>query len=504
MKDREDKIRNVAKWALIILILFSTFFLSPYLKYQDADDAREKAQNALDDRMPKLNGFIDRSFIAGEPGTTNSLIFLEMAIQNSGGSASSADNFGLFLVTTNATNAADEIYFTNEYTYNFLHDGKPYLLDLNRNELISEKAHNAIQPGDSPRGWLAFRLNGISLDKYSQTNLVLRFFDINGQKIRVTNTVLNPTPPYQHEADAITTIFPGSDNIFYPQPQEIRTNWLPPELPPGCSNVIVFFGTQEFVYPRLWAEIAAATNWAEFAIKDLPSEFLKNLDTSLDYSPRMRNIFVRESYSIEAIGGKTFPFPIQPVIVSNRLYVEVEIPFSNEKRKLIMSDSFDSGLLPIPRLWDINYSTNYDEYGNGLYYYEIVNELTNPVLQVAYYAPNIVVVNGIFVVDSNDIYAAFGQQPTLISFSNSFSYGLQTTQRVTTISLHSQNFSEILELRTNDTEAEVGEWLTNELYRPIFQYQRRIFKYPSSVNLGAFENWDFPNKNVTNIVDMAK
>jgi hypothetical protein len=442
--------------------------------------------------------------MADEPGTSNSLIFLEMAIRNSGGSASSADSFGLFLVTTNSTNAADEIYFTNEYTYNFVNGGKPYLLDLKRNELISEKAHNAIQPGDSPRGWMAFRLNGIPLEKYSQTNLILRFFDINDQKIRVTNTVSRPTPPYQQEENPITMIFPGSDNIFYPQPQEIRTNWLPPELPPGCSNVIVYFGNQEFVYSRLWAEIAGETNWAEFAVKDLPSEFLKNLDTSPGYSPRMRNIFMHGSYSIEAIGGKTFQFPIQPVIVSNRLYIEVEIPFSNEKQKLIMSDAFDSGLLPIPRLWDINYSTNYDEYGNGLYYYEIVNELTNPVLQVAYYAPNIVVVNGIFVVDANDIYAAFGQQPALFSFSNSFSYGLQTTQRITTISLHCQNFSEIVELRTNDTEAEIGEMYTNELYRPIFQYQRRIFKYPSSVNLGVFEDWNFTNKSVTKIVDKAQ
>ncbi len=163
-----------------------------------------------------------------------------------------------------------------------------------------------------------------------------------------------------------------------------------------------------------------------------------------------------------------------------------------------MSDAFDSDLTPIPRLWDRNYSTNYDEYGNGMYYYEVVNELTNPVLQVVYAAPNVVLVNGIFKIDSNSIYAAFGQPPSLLTFSNYFRYDLQVTQRITTISLKSDAFSEILAFKTNDTLADIGETWTNEFYRPIFQYQRPLFKYPSNRNPGAFADWLEKTNNETN------
>jgi len=214
-----------------------------------------------------------------------------------------------------------------------------------------------------------------------------------------------------------------------------------------------------------------------------------------------RNLWFRKEDVKTTIGDKTFSFPIQPVEISNRIYVEVEVPFLNEKRKLVMSDAFDSALLPKPQRWDRNYSTNYDEYGNGIYYYEVVNELTNPILQVAYAAPNIILVNGIFKVDSNSIYAAFNQPPILITFSNHIFYDLQTTQRITTISLQSQTFSEIVAFKTNDTIADMGKIWTNEFYRPIFQYQRRIFKYPSSLNLGTFEDWNITNNSDTKTLD---
>ena len=53
--------------------------------------------------------------------------------------------------------------------------------------------------------------------------------------------------------------------------------------------------------------------------------------------------------------------------------------------------------------------------------------------------------------------------------------------------------SEILTFKTNDTFAEIGEIFTNEFYRPMFPYQRPIFKYPSNLNPGAFGDWMFTN-----------
>jgi hypothetical protein len=183
----------------------------------------------------------------------------------------------------------------------------------------------------------------------------------------------------------------------------------------------------------------------------------------------------------------------------------VEIPFSNEKHKLVMSDSFDSQLHK-PRHWDRNYSTNY--YANGLvsggiYAYEVVNELKNPVLQVAYAAPNVVLVNGIFQVDSNSILAAFGQQPQLFTLSMSS----QNETQGMTASLEINNFHEILEIHSNESFASFGQRFTNEFFRPIFKYQRPIFKYPSSRNLGVLEDYNVEtnnNKSVTNTLDRLK
>jgi hypothetical protein len=61
----------------------------------------------------------------------------------------------------------------------------------------------------------------------------------------------------------------------------------------------------------------------------------------------------------------------------------------------------------------------------------------------------------------------------------------------------SGRIKEIIGFRTNDSLAEDGEIWTNEFYRPIFQNQRRIFKYPSYLNLGVLEDLDATNKSVT-------
>jgi hypothetical protein len=164
----EEHAMKAAFYIFAASFLISTVFVAPFIKdkksINDISDLAKKNGNLqlqLDDKSSKLHGFINRTFITDEAGSTNSLVFLEVVIDNSGASPSSADQFELKVLTKNSTNYAEEIYFTNEYTLNFLENGKPYLLDLKRSELISEKAHMAIQRGDSPRGWVAFRLNGI-------------------------------------------------------------------------------------------------------------------------------------------------------------------------------------------------------------------------------------------------------------------------------------------------------------------------------------------------------
>jgi hypothetical protein len=473
--------------------------IAPYQIYKRIAPENERLKTKIEDRGPKLDGFIDRIMSTDESGTSNSLIFLDVSIFNSGGAPSYADEYTVGVICgTNRFAKAEEISFLDEYKLPFIHKKKPWLVDLKRRQLISEKTIKSIPVGESVRGWLAFRLTGIKWNEYEQTNVVFSFLDINWKRTFSTNGFWHGKSTTLTNLDDLAMVIPGAENIFYPVPPEIRTNWLPPELPPGCSNVIVYFGSQQFSYSRQLAEISDSSNGTQFAISELPDDFLKDLDAMPNYNRRVNKIWLSQPQTTTSIGGRIFPFPIQPVVVSNRLYVEVEVPFSNEKRKLVMSDTFDSDLTPIPRFWDRNYSTNYDEYGNGNYCYEVVNELTNPVLQVVYAAPNVVLVNGIFKIDSDSIYAAFGQPPSLLTFSNYDRYDLQTTQRITTISLKSDTFSEILAFRTNDTLTDIGVAWTNEFYRPIFKYQRPIFKYPSNRNPGAFADWTEKTNNKTN------
>ena len=102
MKTREEKIRNIAKWALIGFILFGTFLLAPYLKYREADEARAKIQTQIDDKSPKLDAFIHRVMTADQGGTPDSLNFIDAGISNLGGTPSIAEEFGLAVnISTN-------------------------------------------------------------------------------------------------------------------------------------------------------------------------------------------------------------------------------------------------------------------------------------------------------------------------------------------------------------------------------------------------------------------
>ena len=128
--------------------------------------------------------------------------------------------------------------------------------------------------------------------------------------------------------------------------------------------------------------------------------------------------------------------------------------------------------------------THFYNANRGMYYYEVVNELTNPVLQVCYAAPNAVVIKGIFQVDSNRFLSAFGQKPQLFTLTIG-----EPTNGAMTASLKIENFHESLMIHSNETLASFGQRLTNEMFRPIFKNQRPLFKYPSNRKLGLFEDY---------------
>lgn len=494
----DDKSRLLA----VTLLIFSlqVVFIAPHTLFVENRTKISNLEKQLNDKSPRLEAFIHRVATLQNGSQTNLILFLDVSVSNSGETPSFAEEYGLRIaLSNNLSVTGEELNFSNEYKLNFIHAGQPWLVDMKRHQLIAEKTVDSIPCGQHFRGWMAYRICGISEDQLKPTNITISFIDINENRIIATNGFWRGKPMLLTNMDDLAMEIPGAETIFYPVTQEVQTNWLPPELPPGCTNVFVVFGSTVQTYPRLMAEIDPDSG-TTFAINDLPDFFLKDLDKSQHYSPRDKYTRIWERQSV-AIGGKTFSYPIQPVIVSNRLYIEVQIPFSNEKHKIIMSDAFDREL-PIPLRWDRNYSTNYGANG-GFYYYEVVNELTNPVLQVAYYTPNTVAVNGIFQVDANDIYAAFGQRPQLFTFVARPS-SLNATQTITTISLNATNFSEVLAISTNEPPNLMGEIITNELYRPIFQFQRRMFKYPSNQHLGEFEDWDYTNKSDTNIFGIAK
>lgn len=247
--------------------------------------------------------------------------------------------------------------------------------------------------------------------------------------------------------------------------------WLPPELPPGCSNVSVSFGTMRRDVPIWLAKIQhdeskalnesnadfeeagvssntsvrlygglSATNeigtneiGTELLINDLQSNLISYLENSPGYSPRKRHV-----------GPSAQPpkdFPVWPLVISNRLFVEVEIPFINEWHRVLMSRDFESKLSKLPRLWDINYNSNK---------FEVVNEDKNPVLQVIYKSPREVQVNGIYVVDKFNIFGAFNTFPF---------WGQPITEMAGDQSMQQMD--------------------TNFVYRVKCPNQKTIFKYPS-------------------------
>lgn len=485
----EDK---SVKWVWIILgvaFSISTIFVAPFLKYSDAESSRKEAQAALDDKSPKLKGFVHRIVPLDDTYSTNSTLFIDVSVSNLGETPSDAEEYALKVVlSTNASVTGEELKFTNEYTLNFVHKEQQWLLDLKRPQLIAEKTVFSIPNGEHKRGWLAYRLHGLKTGQYEMTNIIFSFVDNHGNKISVTNGFWAGRKTFSTNSDDIAMVIPGAENIFYPVYPEIRTNWIPPELPADCSNVVVFLGSSGIVYSRLMAKISP--EGTKFAIRDLPDLYLQNMNKSPGYSPHLENMWVKWASAQQDYGGKKVDLPVLPLVVSNRLYVEIQIPFSNEKRKLVMSREFDSELSKLPNNWDWNYSTNYSP-TYGIFYYEIVNEFTNPVLQVFYTAPNEIHVFGIFIVNTNQLLETFGGPPQLLTFVEKF-ISKKTGKEIT-------NVREIKkELGTNS----IGSIITNYMYGLKFPEAKTIFKYPFNRNQNAFSDLLFEtNKSVTKTVD---
>jgi hypothetical protein len=272
--------------------------------------------------------------------------------------------------------------------------------------------------------------------------------------------------------------------------------WLPPELPPGCSNVSVSFGTQKIEFPVWLARIphgdpdtnGAGTNFFKaqvtsnivittfdehnaatnqnavtYSIKELPSDFVSNAEKMPDYSPRHRHVSLNSQFwQVRAPSGKIIDGPVWPLVVSNRLFVDVEIPFINQRRRISMDTNMDLTLTNLPRLWDVNYDSNK---------LEVVNEDTNPVLQVIYESPSDVRVNGVYIVNTFDVYEAFDSLPTSIS-AKILAVDQQGTQQMD------------LDVFQEQVHNIVFKMNTNSVFRERFPNAKVIFKYQYWDHLG--------------------
>jgi hypothetical protein len=169
------------------------------------------------------------------------------------------------------------------------------------------------------------------------------------------------------------------------------------------------------------------------------------------------------------MGDKNISYPFFPYVVSNRLYLYAQIPFMSGMQRIVMNDTFDSAL-PLP--WDRNYGTN------G-FAYEIVNENKNPVLQVGYFKPNEIHINGIFIENTNSVLKAFGDMPQLIGMEFKI-VDLETNQIITNLNI-------VRQITLSGQTNSIGEIITNAFYDMTFQNQSPIFKYPSgSRNIGVY------------------
>jgi len=228
------------------------------------------------------------------------------------------------------------------------------------------------------------------------------------------------------------------------------------------------------------------TNGSVVAVTNLPSSLAGPLLRSIsNFSPRLRNIITRLDFNAIDIGDRRIKLPMSPFVESNRFYISIQLPFQQRLQKLVMSDDFDAKLATLPNNWDRNYNANSN-------IYEIVNEQTNPVLQVIYKAPDHIHVNGIFFVDGWDVYESFDPQwgPALLSLSMWLTN--KVTGMATNIAFRNYNDfyeGEMAKFDTNNSRFytnQLASFSTNEVYRWYVPGQKAIFKYPSYAHPGEF------------------
>jgi hypothetical protein len=192
------------------------------------------------------------------------------------------------------------------------------------------------------------------------------------------------------------------------------------------------------------------------------------------YSPRVRTIALGVLLKAR-IDGMVIDSPVSPYVISNRFFVYVHIPFTSEMHIIVMSDDLDSDLSQLPKLWDRNYNSNM---------FEIVNESTNPVLQVLYKRPNEIRVNGIFIVDSSHAVVAFNNTPHIAIPAVASSNGQMTAAAAilsvgpngqTVQGMEFGKFVDVFPIGTNRIDTHN---ITN-MYNFSFPNQKVLFKYPS-------------------------
>jgi len=234
--------------------------------------------------------------------------------------------------------------------------------------------------------------------------------------------------------------------------------WQPPELPSNCTNVTIYFGGERIDVPVWMAQISSETSGTPFLVKDIPPEL--KFDDGKPHAhnrPNDTNFIkmVMMSKFPTKFGTNTLELPISPFVNNHRLYVFVKAPFQTEKKLFYIGTDLDSA---IPHNWDRNYNSNA---------FEVVNEDTNPVLQVFYRRSNEVQVNGVFPVNNFDLIASFSDAaPILFSTTIEGIREDQTTQYFTP-----EDFT-----RTFTNFAVIQN--TNAAYRLKFTDQKAIFRYP--------------------------
>jgi len=278
------------------------------------------------------------------------------------------------------------------------------------------------------------------------------------------------------------------------QAQQTNSRWQPPELPQGCDNIHIITGGDPFTYPvsfldipfdtpilrsNIWIKIpkefAHIGRWNKLTVGTV-NPTLNSQTQSASFSNQIAPpILLSASISEEPPVQTSMIFPVLPYVKNNRLYVIVQTPFQKSATTITMTDNLDSDL---PANWDRNYSSNA---------FEIVSEDGTPVLQVIYKRANEIQVNGVFLVDSNVIFEAFGENPiNLIHFYKESPNEYATTEVFTIADLvfackkrSTSGFNDINFITDSDV---LDPFLKN------LPGQNPIFRYPSWQHLGEYTN----------------